>query len=94
MDENGFETPDMYFAAALMAYGAELKSVDKSDKRRQKFIFVGKITKILVYIDNGFYLLVETPSFVDIKSKYDSKRLFLPPSYPDAVRSIKSAIHS
>lgn len=92
--ETEFETPDMYFAAALMAYGAELKCVDKSDKRRQKFIFIGKISQILVYTDNGFFIVVNEPTFADVKAKYESKRLFFHPSYPDAVRSVKSAIHS
>jgi len=94
MDDNKTEITDMYLAAAFMAYGAELDRIDKSDKRRQKFIFIGKVDKILVYTDNGFYLLIEEPSFDEIKSKYEAKRLFFPPSYPDAVRSVKSSIHS
>lgn len=85
---------DMYLAAAFLAYGAELDHVDKSDKKRQNFIFVGKIDKILVYTDNGFYLIMNEPKFEEVKAKYDSNRLFFPPSYPDAVRKIKSAIHS
>lgn len=94
MNDKEFEVTDMYLAAALMAYGAELDRVDKSDKRRQRFVFIGEIGKILVYADNGFYLIMEKPVFADVKSKYEAKRLFFPPSYPDAVRSIKSAIHS
>jgi len=94
MDNDKTEITDMYLAAALMAYGAELDKIDKSDKRRQKFIFIGKIDKILVYTDNGFYLVMEEPSFADVKAKYEAKRLFFPPSYPDAVRSVKSSIHS
>ncbi len=94
MDDNEFSVSDMYLAAALLSYGAELDRIDKSDKRRQKFIFVGKVEKVLIYTDNGFYLIIEEPAFADIKSKYESKRLFFPPSYPDAVRSIKSSIHS
>lgn len=92
--DNNIEVSDMYLAAALLSYGAELEKVDKSDKRRQKFIFIGKVDKVLIYTDNGFYLIIEEPSFAEIKSKYDSNRLFFPPAYPDAVRKIKSAIHS
>ena len=94
MDNEEFEVTDMYLAAAMMSYGAELDRVDKSDKRRQKFIFIGNINKVLVYTDNGFYIVMETPQFTDVESKYYAKRLFFPPSYPDAVRSVKSAIHS
>jgi len=94
MDEEFKPVSDMYLAAALLAYGAELDHVDKSDKRRQKFVFTGQIDKVLIYTDNGFYLIIEEPTFAEVKAKYESKRLYFPPSYPDAVRSIKSSIHS
>ena len=93
MDDE-FKVSDMYLAAALLSYGAELRQIDKSNVKRQKFVFTGVIDKILVYADNGFYLIMNEPKFEEVKSKYDSNRLFFPPSYPDAVRKIKSAIHS
>lgn len=94
MDNNKTEVTDMYLASALMSYGAELDHIDKTNKKRQTFVFVGKIQRILVYTDNGFYIIIEEPSFEEIKAKYEAKRLFFPPSYPDSVRSIKSSIHS
>lgn len=92
MDE--FETSDMYLAAALLSYGAEIAEIDKTNRNRQRITFRGEISKILVYTDNGFYLVIEKPIFAEVKSKYGNNKLFFPPSYPDAVRKIKSAIHS
>lgn len=92
MDE--YKINDMYLAAAVLAYGAELVKIDKSDRKRQKFFFSGKVDRILVYTDNGFYLLIEEPTFADIQQKYDSNRLFFPPTYPEAIRKIKSAIYA
>ena len=36
---NEKQTSDMYLAATLVSYGAEIDSVDKSDPKRQMFCF-------------------------------------------------------
>ena len=95
MNNNGyFEVSDMYFAAALLSYGVGLKGIDKSVRSRIKFKFSGPILSIVVAVDD---VVLETKKNVEIsvaQTHYISKELWLPPSYPDAVRSIKSAIHS
>ena len=83
----------MYLAAALLAYDAELSRIDRSDTRRQEFIFAAPPEEI--YIKSGIAVLrIENPSLEDVETKFIAKTLFFPPSYPDALRRIKSAIHS
>lgn len=85
---------DMYLAAALLAYGADLLRIDKSDKRHQKFVFTeGSVRS--VWTDAGItHMKVSSPSIKDVETFYVAKKLVFPPSYPDTIRSIKSAIHS
>jgi len=84
---------DMYLAAALLAYDAELDRIDRSDVRRQEFIFATPPDEI--YVKSGIVVLrIESPTFEDVETKFIAKTLFFPPSYPDALRRIKSAIHS
>ena len=85
---------DMYFAATLLAYGAELLEIDRSDPRHQKFKFGGEIEQIFVLEKNSKVILrIEKPSFDDIKTKFIGRTLMLPPEYVDSVRRIKGAIH-
>ena len=85
---------DMYFAATLLAYGAELVGMDREDPRHQKFQFVGEIEQIFVLEKGSKVILrIEKPSFDDIKTKFIGRTLMLPPEYVDAIRRIKAAIH-
>lgn len=86
-------TTDMYFAAVLMAYGANLVRVDKRDKKRQVFSFDGRISAIYV-LDNEVCTRVVSPSFDDIENYWTAKKLLLPSSYPNAVKDMKSVIHT
>ena len=86
---------DMYLAAAMLAYGASLKKVDRKDEKRQKFIFSQTILPSIIISNND----VSVSTFLqatleDLETHYLARRLWLPPSYPDSVRNIKSAIHS
>lgn len=84
---------DMYLAAALLAYGAKLVRTDKSDKKHQKFIFAeGSVLKIVV--DSGIPTVILHPTLSEIETKFISKELLFPPTYPDTIRNIKSLIHS
>jgi hypothetical protein len=84
---------DMYLAAALLAYGAEIVGIDRSDPKRQQFEFVGCINVIYVLDQNNVVKMVN-PSIEDIEIKFYSKSLVFPPNYPNALRDIKSAIHA
>ena len=95
MNENIKSVGDMYLAAALLAYGAKLKSVDRGDVKRQKFIFINSNVPSIVISNNDTELThLKLPSLDDIETYFIARRLWLPPSYPDSVRNIKSAIHS
>jgi len=95
MNENIKLVGDMYLAAALLAYGAKLKQVDRGDVKRQKFIFVDvKVPSIVISNSDVEVTTIKNPSLDDIETYFIARRLWLPPSYPDSVRNIKSAIHS
>ena len=86
---------DMYFAAALLAYGLEFEEtkVDVCGNRKQVFfVFQDKGMKIHK-LDDGEIREVE----LDIPSCYNvfqSKKMMFTPDYPDCIRSIKSAIYN
>lgn len=85
---------DMYLAAALVSYGATMLRVDKADRKHQKFVFEDN-TVSEIWVESGnIHLRVVTPLINDIETYFFSKKLVYPPSYPDTIRSIKSAIHT
>ena len=84
---------DMYLAAALLAYGAELVEVDKTNIKRQKFLFADALNSVYM-LDNGVPVKINEPKISEVEMYYVAKRLMFPPSYPDCLRSIKSSIHS
>jgi len=85
---------DMYLAAALVSYGAEMVKIDKADKKHQKFVFADN-TVSEIWVESGnLHLRVVNPDIKAIENYFFSKKLVYPPSYPDTIRSIKSAIHS
>jgi hypothetical protein len=86
---------DMYLAAALIAYGADLCRIDKTDPKRQKFCFTqGSVQQIYIMLGGRLTTLVESPTLEEIETRYIARTLLFPSSYPDALRSIKAAIHS
>ena len=85
---------DMYLAAALVSYGSTLIRIDKGDRKHQKFVFEDN-TVSEIWVESGhIHLRVVTPVIKEIENYFFSKKLVFPPSYPDTIRSIKSAIHS
>ncbi|PNX52369.1 MAG: hypothetical protein BV458_09940 [Thermoplasmata archaeon M9B2D] len=85
---------DMYMAAMLLSYGADLLEVDRSDRRRQKFKFGGQIPQIFVRSSEKVVLRIENPSFDDIMTYFVGEKLLFPPSFVDSVRRIKALIHN
>jgi len=84
---------DLYVAAALLAYGATLESIDRTDRNRQKFIFSVPPNEIY-YMDGIVPIRVENPSFDFIETKYVNEALWYPPSFIGAIRRAKDAIYS
>ncbi|MHA1940994.1 MAG: hypothetical protein ACW97P_04630 [Candidatus Hodarchaeales archaeon] len=87
------KTSEMYLAAALLAYGADLEEVDKSDPNHKKFSFGGNIAQIFVLDSASMVLRIESPSFEDVKVKFVSQKLLFPASYVDSIRRIKAVIY-
>jgi len=85
---------DMYLAAALLAYGADLQEVDRTDSRRQKFCFAGKISEVITLSPDTIPTKLFNISIEEFETLFISKKLMFPSSYPDAIRRIKSAIYS
>jgi len=94
-NENTKSVGDMYLAAALLSYGASLKKVDRSDPKRQKFVFKQVVLpSIIIANDDVVVKEFPNPTLDDVETYYIARRLWLPPSYSDSVRNIKSAIHA
>jgi len=93
-------TGDMYLAATLLAYGAEISKVDQSDPYRQKFYFSGigssghPLVKEVYKLDGITVLRIETPDFDTIENLFTCGKLMFPPTYPESLRRIKTRIHS
>ena len=85
---------DMYLAAALLSYGVKFVGVDRQDKTRQKFRFEGIVPNALIGENDVNLKPLKDIPIEEFETYYLSRRLWLPPSYPDSVRQIKSAIHS
>lgn len=92
MDE--IEIGDMYFASALLAYGADLVRIDKSEPKRQKFYFVNSNLAYIIVLENDVVLRVENPTIETAENRFFARKLCLPPNYSDAIRRIKTAIYS
>jgi hypothetical protein len=91
---NEKEIGDMYLAAALVSYGANMLRIDKKDMKHQKFIFEDNTVSEIWVMSGTIHLRVVNPLIDEIKNYFTSKKLIYPPSYPDTIRSIKSEIHS
>ena len=93
-------TGDMYFSAALLAYGAEINRVDQSDRFRQKFHFIGigssgsNLIREVYKLDGITVLRIENPDFDTIENLFTCGKLMFPPNYPESLRRIKTRIHS
>jgi len=84
---------DMYLGACLLSYGAELVRIDRDDPKRQQFFFSGLIPEVVVKKEEGVECL-KNVSLAQVELLFVGKRIFLPPDYPDSVRSMKLAIHA
>jgi hypothetical protein len=92
-NDNEKQIGEMYLAAALLSYGAEISSVDRSNPKRLKFGFIGEIKEIFIF-KSVVPTRIESPSLEDVELNYANKTLMFPPDYPDSIRRIKSVIHS
>ena len=85
---------DMYLAAALVSYGANLLRIDKSDRKHQRFIFENSTIGSIWIDETSLHVRVVNSTLQGVETYFIAKKLVFPPNYPDTIRSIKSAIHS
>ena len=83
---------DMYVAATLLAYGATLDSIDRTNPNRKIFSFSGEIEEIWVLSGHSI-LRIENPTFDIIETRFWGGTIVFPPAFIDCIRKIKSAIH-
>lgn len=92
MDEDKWVS-DMYFAATLLSYGKNIQEIDRSDGRRQKFLFTGVVQYVILMNEDGKVSVENNVSLDSVEMHYISRSLCYPPSYVDCLRNIKTAIH-
>ena len=85
---------DMYLAAALLSSGVTFLGVDRVDKSRQKFIFKGVVPNVVIAKDDISLEKLSNISIDEYEMHFLARRIWYEPSYPDSIRTIKSAIHS
>ena len=90
---NEKQTSDMYLAATLVSYGAEIDSVDKSDPKRQMFSF--KTLPLAVWVtDKNGVTFQQVGSISEIKALMVSEKLLYPPNFVSAIKSVKSYLYA
>ena len=93
-NENEISIGDMYFASALLAYGANLLRVDKTDQKRQKFWFENTPLDFIVLDESGEVSKVTNATIEFAENRFLARKLWFPPNYSDSIRRIKTAIYS
>ena len=92
-DEDLVAISDMYFVAALISYQISYKRINRDNPRRLEFMFEDKPSKVYL-LHEGTIAVLEFLHLDQIQAAYTSNTLMFPPSYPDAIRRVKSAIHA
>jgi len=92
MTQVGFS--DIYLAAALMSYGVMYSEIDRTDPRRQKFIFEVSPLSIVISEDDIGISTIRHPSLEEFERRFVMGTLYFPPGYPEALKKIKTMVHS
>jgi len=86
---------NMYLAAAMLSYGAQLDRVDRSNPKQQIFIFPLLLLSYIWVCENGVDVKrIANPSLDKVEVCFISKTLLYPSNYSDKIREIKSIIYS
>lgn len=90
---NEKQTSDMYLAATLVAYGAEIDTVNRDDIKRQMFLFKTLPTYVWVFLDDKV-ISQRVSTISEIKALMVSERLLYPPNFVNAIKSVKSYLYA
>jgi hypothetical protein len=88
----GKPTKDLYFAAALLALGAEYESADRTDPRHIEFYFSPKKVGGNIAL-SGAEIVTQDLDFIE--SQWVNKTLVVNAiEYSDAIKRMKSIVHN
>jgi len=90
---NEKQTSDMYLAATLVAYGAEIDTVNRDDIKRQMFLFKTLPVVVWVFLDDKV-ISQKVSAIPEIKALMVSERLLYPPNFVNAIKSVKSYLYA
>jgi len=85
---------DMYLVAALLAYGAELESIDKDNPKRQMFHFRDEPIQVWKLLNDNMVTKMEFVDLEQVALLFRTKRLMFPPNYHNYIKDVKSMIHA
>jgi len=83
---------DLYLISALVSYGLRPLRVDRTNPRRQKFIFDND-KEISVYVFSDDVLMPKSMVVEEIETYFLSDRLYFPGNYTKTLREIRANIH-
>lgn len=83
---------DLYLISALVSYGLRPLRVDRTNPRRQKFIFDND-KDIEVYVMSDDILIPKSINVAEIETYFLSDKLYFPGNYPKTLREIRANIH-
>lgn len=88
------DTRDLYFAAALVSYGATVVGVNRDNPRAVVFTFdLNALQPVTVRTPSGtFQAVIDNPERLQLLHR--SRALWYPPNYPDGLRSMKALIYA
>jgi len=88
MNEN--QTSNMYLAAVLVSYGAEIEGVNKDNPKRLMWIFRTLPKRVFVLEDNCRMETREVSSISEVKAIMASNKLLFPPEFVNSINLVKS----
>lgn len=91
MDAIVMDTSDMWLAAASISYGLIIQKVDRSDVRRVRFEFGGKLNTVY-WMQNGSMMQETNPQWEWFRLRYQDRSLMYPGTYPVDLKTIKAEL--
>ena len=89
---HGRAISDLYLISALIAYGLQPQRIDRTNLRRQKFIFDDdKPINVFVACDGEHSWKQLTVS--EVETYFISSNLYLPGDYPKVLQDVRANIH-